>query len=344
VKEKIEKEKGKNWDCEEILGIKCKLLAKKPERVINNKFGDKWMQPDSSLDAMSYFEYFFKRTLDKAVHTLEGIIKGIAIDGKINKSEIEELSAWCNDYVGIKSRSPFNELIPLIKKAVVTGIFTKAEIADICWSAKNLTTPNLYFDIISADIQRLQGILHGILADNRIEEEELKQLGYWLAENTHLKSFYPYDEIGSIIAAVMRDGKIDAKEHDMLRLFFSEFISLPTHSTIDQNELAQLKKSITLSGVCAYCPEIKIEGRTFCFAGISSRASHGAIAKAIEAAGGTYIDNVRQDLNYLIVGDHSNPCWPFSCCGRKVEQVIDYRKKGINIVIVNENDFWDALG
>lgn len=80
-----------------------------------------------------------------------------------------------------------------------------------------------------------------------------------------------------------------------------------------------------------------------CFTGISSRASRTAIAKEIEVIGGTYIDNIRQDLNYLIVGNNSNPCWAFSCYGWKVEQAISYRKKGINIVIVNENDFWDAI-
>jgi hypothetical protein len=301
------------------------------------------MKPDSSLDDMSYFEHSFKSALDKAVHTLEGIIKGIAIDGKINKSEIAELNSWCNDYVGIRCRSPFTELIPLIKKAITDRIFTKEEIADIFWSAKNITTPNIYFDIISADIQRLQGILHGILADNKIEEDELKQLRYWIDENTHLKGTYPYDEIDSIIAAVMNDGKIDAKEHDMLKVFFSEFISLPTNSTIDLNELSQLKKSITLPGICAYCPEIKIKGGIFCFTGTSSRASRDVIVKEIEAAGGTYIDNIRHYLDYLIIGNHSNPCWAFSCYGRKVEQVMDYRKKGIQIVIVNENDFWDAI-
>jgi hypothetical protein len=85
------------------------------------------------------------------------------------------------------------------------------------------------------------------------------------------------------------------------------------------------------------------KSRIFCIAGTSSRAGRSAIAKEIEGAGGTYIDNIRQDLNYLIVGNNSNPCWAFSCYGRKVEQVMDYRKKGIQIVIVNENDFWDAI-
>lgn len=301
------------------------------------------MKSNSSLDDMSYFQYSFKSMLDKSMHTLEGIVKGIAIDGKINKSEIAELNSWCNDYVGVSNRSPFNELIPLIKDAIADEILTKEEIESILWFAKNLTTPNLYFDIISADIQRLQGILHGVLADNKIEEEELKQLRCWIDENIHLKGSYPYDEIDSIIATIMSDGKIDPSEEDFLKVFFSEFVSLPTNSTIDQNELSQLKQSITLPGICAFCPEIEFENRLFCFTGISSRASRSAIAKKIEVAGGTYIDNIRQDLNYLIVGNNSNPCWAFSCYGRKVEQAIAYRKKGINIVIVHENDFWDAL-
>lgn len=301
------------------------------------------MKSNSSLDDMSYFQYSFKSMLDKSMHTLEGIVKGIAIDGKINKSEIAELNSWCNDYVGVSNRSPFNELIPLIKDAIADEILTKEEIEGILWFAKNLTTPNLYFDIISADIQRLQGILHGVLADNKIEEEELKQLRCWIDENIHLKGSYPYDEIDSIIATIMSDGKIDPSEEDFLKVFFSEFVSLPTNSTIDQNELSQLKQSITLPGICAFCPEIEFENRLFCFTGISSRASRSAIAKKIEVAGGTYIDNIRQDLNYLIVGNNSNPCWAFSCYGRKVEQAIAYRKKGINIVIVHENDFWDAL-
>lgn len=301
------------------------------------------MKYNSGLDDMSYFQYSYKSMLDKAIHTLEGIVKGIAIDGKINKSEINELNSWCNDYTEFSNRSPFNELIPLIKEAIADEILTKEESEGILWFAKNLTTPNLYFDIISADIQRLQGILHGVLADNKIEEEELKQLRCWIDENIHLKGSYPYDEIDSIIATVMSDGKIDPSEQNLLKVFFSEFISLPTNSTIDQNELSQLKQSITLPGICAFCPEIVFESRFFCFTGISSRASRSAIAKEIEVAGGTYIDNIRQDLNYLIVGNNSNPCWAFSCYGRKVEQAIAYRKKGINIVIVHENDFWDAI-
>jgi NAD-dependent DNA ligase len=302
------------------------------------------MSTHSRLDDTSYFNYSFKSMLDKSLHTLEGIIKGIAIDGKINHSELAELNSWCNDYVGVSHRSPFNELIPLIKNAIADQVLTDEEMADILWFSKNVTTQNEYFDIISADIQRLQGILHGILADNKIEEEELNQLRHWIDENNHLKGSYPYDEIDSVIMKILADGRIDSSEHDFLKVFFSEFISLHPHSSIDRNELVQLKQSITIPGICANCPEITFTNQNFCFTGFSSRAKRSDIAKEIEIQGGTYIDNIRQDLNYLIIGNQGNPCWVYSCYGRKVEQAISYRKKGINISIVHENDFWDAIG
>jgi hypothetical protein len=281
--------------------------------------------------------------LDKSLHTLEGIVKGIAIDGKINKSEVDELTAWCHDCVGVSCRSPFSDLIPLIKKSISDRRFTQDEINDILWACQNLTTSNLYYDVITADIQRLQGILHGIMADNKIEAEELRRLHEWIDENFHLKGSYPYDEIDSIITSILHDGRIDPSEHSFLKVFFSEFISFPTATGVDQNELTQLKKFITIPGICAVCPEIVFKNKTFCFTGTSVKAKPSEIAKMIKEREGIYIDNVRPDLNYLIVGNNGNPCWAFSCYGRKIEQVITCRKQGINIVVVNECDFWDAI-
>lgn len=46
--------------------------------------------------------------------------------------------------------------------------------------------------------------------------------------------------------------------------------------------------------------------------------------------------------DFLVVGADGNPCWAFACYGRKVEMAIDYRKQGCKLLIVHENDFWDA--
>lgn len=38
-----------------------------------------------------------------------------------------------------------------------------------------------------------------------------------------------------------------------------------------------------------------------------------------------------------------NPSWAFACYGRKVKQALAYRKAGSRMLLVYENDFWDAV-
>ena len=89
--------------------------------------------------------------------------------------------------------------------------------------------------------------------------------------------------------------------------------------------------------------QIEIEGKIFCFTGSSEKASRKEIAANIQKHGGVFTPSVTQKTDYLIVGNEGNPCWAFSCYGRKVEKAVGLRKKGINIQIVNEDDFWNAL-
>ena len=51
---------------------------------------------------------------------------------------------------------------------------------------------------------------------------------------------------------------------------------------------------------------------------------------------------LQKKTDFLIIGDDSNPCWAFSCYGRKVEEAMNMRKQGYKISIVKEIDFIDA--
>ena len=59
--------------------------------------------------------------------------------------------------------------------------------------------------------------------------------------------------------------------------------------------------------------------------------------------GGVVVDSVNSKLNYLIVCDEKNACWAFTCYGRKIEEAMKHRKKGVNLVIVHEYDLYDTL-
>ena len=67
------------------------------------------------------------------------------------------------------------------------------------------------------------------------------------------------------------------------------------------------------------------------------------MAETVRGFGGMVQSAVNRKTNYLIVGTAGNPCWAYACYGRKIEEAMQLRKEGVNVVIVNETDFWDAV-
>ena len=65
--------------------------------------------------------------------------------------------------------------------------------------------------------------------------------------------------------------------------------------------------------------------------------------RIITSLGGKFNPNITNKTRYLVVGNDGNPCWAFSCYGRKIEDAVNRRKSGQNLSIINEVDFWDIV-
>jgi NAD-dependent DNA ligase len=99
----------------------------------------------------------------------------------------------------------------------------------------------------------------------------------------------------------------------------------------------------SLPGICASSPEIVFDDHRFCFTGESSRAPRDELKTIVLDRGGHILTVVSPKLNYLVVGSAGNPCWAYACYGRKIEQAMQLRQRGAHILIVHENDFFDAV-
>jgi hypothetical protein len=285
-----------------------------------------------------------RQRVDKAVHTLEGIMKGIAIDGRLVPEECRELTNWCEDNKELLSQHPFTELIGPVRAALADGVISSEEQRDILWLCRNLSAGSSFYDDITNDVQILHGILHGILADGVVTDDEAKGLSKWLDENSHLCGSYPFEELNSLLTNVLRDGRVDEQEQRLLRDFFGDFISYSMSKRIQQARTnAVTKQQLRLPGICASCPEITFEERHFCFTGASTRAVRREIAEHVVNRRGVFRDSVNRDLHYLVIGAAGNPCWAYACYGRKVEEAVTLRREGHRLLIVHENDFWDAV-
>lgn len=292
---------------------------------------------DDNTDHDDYFWFTGKARLSRDIHILQGYLEGIAADSQINDSELKSLMQWLSEHKEFSDRHPFNEVIPRIQQIIVKGMADEEERADLLWLTHRFDTEDGYYDDVTSDMQRLQGILAGILADGRITEDELNALDVWVEERAYLKRCWPYDRLHVIITHVMRDGRVDAQEHEALVEYFGEFVSAG-----ERKAVGVVESDVTVSGVCELAPAISFGGRAFCFTGSSSRGTRADLASVVVNLGGQFHKSIKLDTDYLIVGADGNPCWAYACYGRKVEDAVERRRNGQNILIAHENDFWDA--
>ncbi len=291
------------------------------------------------VDHRPYVRFAGRSRLDKAINSLIGITEGITADAEINAAEESFLRAWLHEHREVRDSHPYNELMPVVERAIVDRVLTSDEKEDIHWLCEKLQSGSFY-DSITAGVQRLHAILGGIAADGRITAVELNGLSEWMDEHDYMMRTWPYEEVMSLVVAVMRDKKVDEKEHKLLMSFFGEFTALLDDRTIIAPKILHEGKIV---GLCSVCPEIEFEEKAFCLTGASSRYARSEFTEMLESRGARVLSNVSKKLDYLIIGANGNPCWAYACYGRKVEAAVNLRRKGSSVLLVHENDLHDAL-
>lgn len=292
-------------------------------------------------DTLAFRQFTTKSEADKALNSLRGILIGINLDGQVNDAELLELGNWCSKHQELVDRNPFKDFMSVISEVINEHEDREELIEDLLWRCKQYESENIFYNQATADLQTLQGICHGILADGLINDEEVKSLDKWLEDNDHLSSYYPYDELRSLIISVLSDGKVDAQERLRLMAYFNEFVNLTDAELSFKIKLETA--DVTISGICTVDPNVVFAGKTFCFTGLSKKAKRSEIAQQIISLGGFFSNTITKTTDYLIVGDDGNPCWAFACYGRKVEVAVGLRKQGNQISLIHEYDFWDFV-
>jgi len=294
-----------------------------------------------NLDDLSYFQFTDRQQRDKALSVLIGILQGMACDREFHPKEISELKDWQTAHRHLLGPRDFVEIDAAITRAITDGRLDSSEVEEITALCARASSNSPYFDAVTKALQELFGYLHGVMSDRIIKPEELSALLLWMDDyGTFLQQVYPFTEIQSLIVGVLRDKTVDVNEQKALQIFFANFVAL-SERHLDELELCA--KDLCVGGICAVAPEIIIPGRSFCFTGFSSRGKKSDFAASILKHGGTYEDNVTLTLDYLIVGADGNPAWAYTCYGRKVEKAVQLRKKGHQLMIVHESDYWDSI-
>lgn len=285
--------------------------------------------------------YTAKSQADKAINSLKGILIGIRADEELNEIEINELRNWVSVHKHLINRNPFNEFMTIIEETISNKIPELDAIEDLFWLCQKYESDNYYYNAVTADLQTLQGICYGILSDGIINDKEVFDLNDWLLENEHLSTYYPYDEIRSLLLSILSDNKIDEEEKIVLKAYFKQFVQLKDKEI--QKQIDSETYDVQISGLCTSEPNVIFTGKTFCITGVLKRGNRELLQNDIKKLGGIPTESITKKTDYLIVGDNGNPAWAFSCYGRKVEKALSLRKEGHTITLIHEFDFADIV-
>jgi len=279
------------------------------------------------------------RHLEAEVRALEGLMKGVAFDGRVTPQEVAALRQWCEKNRFLTSRHPFDEILPAIDAALDDGVIDQEERADLIWLCQRFSTPNVYLSSVRDELQRLKGTLGGIAVDGVVNSSEIEALDHWVACHRRLRGYWPFDEVDALLQGVLADGVVSPAEHRVLLSFCSEFVSYAAESHTQAVPPEQLMSSV----ICAADPHIVFTYKELCFAGAFRRGTVSELTALVRQLGGSVADQISSMVSYLVIGGSANVCWALSGIGRKVEEALELRRAGVPLQIVKEADFWDAV-
>lgn len=89
----------------------------------------------------SYLDVVSTSTITLATQILDGILKGIIVDGEVSEDECKNLRQWLYDNIYLSDHFPFNKTIELIEKVLADSIITKEESAYITSVINQMLNP-----------------------------------------------------------------------------------------------------------------------------------------------------------------------------------------------------------
>lgn len=252
--------------------------------------------------------------LETNINTLYGIIKGINYDKKIDDKEIEKLKVWVEDNRIYKQYALFDRIILKLEEILNDNKITEYEKFELEKLVTSINNSKIYSES-TLSLQILNGILDGIVCDQKVNQKEIENLNAWLKQNDYLKDVYPYDKVLLEVSKVLEDRILTEEESNYILGIFNEIL----HPEFNNDE------------------NIDFDGKTFCLTGEFKNATKQEISKKLQDLGGIEKTGVSSKLNYLIVGGVGSESWKFGKIGGKQAKAQELNEKGANIKIIDED-------
>ncbi|TCB68681.1 BRCT domain-containing protein [Acinetobacter sp. ANC 4178] len=267
-----------------------------------------------------------------------GFFEGLFIDGRVHIKEIEALIKWVEHYPECVDLPHFETLYNLLLKAAEDPEFLlqkHKEISEIMVKFKRSD----YFIKNTCDVQRLHGLMAGIVCDQTLNQDEVFALNQWLKDNDHLEEDPIYTEVYSKLKPVRVNKAVDEKTINVVLSTINRYVNYDNYGI----PKVAVSSSQENQNPDFYHGAFAIQGFTICLTGASTRYTKAEWKNAIEAKNGIFKDDMTKSVDYLVICNKGNPHWAHMSYGRKFEQALKWQQDGVGIKILTEDDFVKIL-
>lgn len=274
--------------------------------------------------------------ISKSLMSLQGILKGLVADEKLNDLEILFLDTWIKSHRSLPHDGDVLDLVDTLDSAIEDGVITNEELEDIkCQIDDVIDYGALAPQCVEDLTNELLGFVSGISADDKVTIDELYGLADWLNNHPDALEHWPANVLANKITSILEDGIVEDSELEDLtetckmiagQQFLETGAAAGMATEFCATQLDFLPSSIS----------------TICFTGKFLQKTRAQLKAQAESLGIRPTKDVTQSLDLLVIGSLANPNWRFTSHGRKIEKALINKKKGVNTQIITENN-WNQL-
>lgn len=180
------------------------------------------------------------------------------------------------------------------------------------------------------------GLVRGVVADGRVSEGEAQRLSSWAQENPEIATRYPANLLSRRLERIFMDGRVDRRERTRLAAMLEQLADNPT-SVGGGYPLA------TDLPITQPPPEVVFEGQTFVFGGEMAYGPTHACEREVMELGGSCERVVNRRTDYVVIGLLAASDWCQGSFGSLIDEVVQYRARGVPIAVITEEHWADAL-
>jgi len=183
---------------------------------------------------------------------------------------------------------------------------------------------------IEQGLAEMVGLVRGVVADGVVSSDEATRLSEWTRANPEPAARWPANILARRLGRIFADGRVDARERDRLAALLAQLAAngfpLATDLPITRPE-----------------PEVVFEGQTFVFAGELAYGPTRACEREVLELGGTCERTVNRRTDYVVIGALAASDWAQAAFGTLVDEVVQYRSRGVPIAVITEEHWASAL-